>query len=297
MKTKLEFMKNIKLYITLALVALVASCSEDDKVTVGVQETVARGAVLRTVSFESTTFNVFDPASIFGVTIEEQDLEDGALLSNVEIYVGFVDNTTSNGTTTASEALTSTVQASEFSSGPNGLPRTSFSVSLADALSTLGITNDPANVTGGDQIAIRLVVNLTDGRSYTDVDATGNVSGGSFFSSPYVYRAGINCIPTSPVTGDYTLTMDDSYGDGWDGAFITVTIDGTSTDYTVTGAQATTNTEVITVPGGTTELVWTYTPGNFEGEHTYELLAPSGETAAADGPGPTPGEIVLNICN
>ncbi len=297
MKTKLEFMKNIKLYITLALVALVASCSEDDKVTVGVQETVARGAVLRTVSFESTTFNVLDPASIFGVTLEEQDHLDGDLLSNVEIYVGFVDNTTSNGTTTATEILVSTISASEFSSGPNGLPRTSFSISLSDALSSLGITNDPANVTSGDQINIRLVLNLTDGRSYTNVDATGNVSGGSFFSSPYAYRAGIACIPTSPVTGDYTLTMDDSFGDGWDGAFITVTIDGTSTDYTVTGAQATTNTEVINVPAGTTELVWTYTPGNFEGEHTYELEAPTGETAASDGPGPTPGEIVLNICN
>ncbi len=297
MKTKLEYMKNLRLYIALALVALVASCSEDDKVTVGVQETVARGAVLRTVSFESTTFNVFDPASIFGVTIEEQDLEDGDLLSNIEIYVGFVDNTDSNGTTSATETLVSTVAASEFTSGPNGLPRTSFSVSLGDALSALGVANTPANVTGGDQINIRLVVNLTDGRSFTDVDATGNVSGGSFFSSPYAYRAGINCIPTSPVTGDYTLTMDDSYGDGWDGAFITVTIDGTSTDYTVSTAQATTNTEVITVPGGTTELVWTYTPGNFEGEHSYELEAPTGETAAADGPGPTPGEIVLNICN
>ncbi|MCL6272629.1 hypothetical protein M3P19_01345 [Muricauda sp. 2012CJ35-5] len=290
-------MKNLKLFIALAFVALMASCSEDDKVTVLVQDTVERGAVLRTVSFESTTFNVFDPASIFGVTIEEQDLLDGGLLSNMEIYVGFVDNTSSNGTTTAAETLVSTVAASEFTNGPNNLPRTSFSVSLGEALSALGIVNDPANVTGGDQIAIRLVVNLTDGRSFTDVDATGNVSGGSFFSSPYVYRAGINCIPTAPVTGDYELTMDDSYGDGWDGAFITVDIDGTTTDYTVSVAQATTNTETINVPDGTTTLVWTYTPGNFEGEHTYELIAPSGETAAAGGPGPTPGNIVLNICN
>lgn len=281
--------------MALALVALMSSCSEDDKITLDVQETASRGAVLRTVSFESTTFNVFDPASIFGVTIEEQDYMDGDLLSNVEIYVGFVDNTTSNGTTTATETLVSTVPASEFAAGPNGLPRTSFSVSLGDALSALGVANTPANVTGGDQINIRLVVNLTDGRFFTDTDAEGRVTGGSFFSSPYAYRAGINCIPTSPVIGEYILNIEDSFGDGWDGAFITVTIDGASTDYTI--ANGSSGSFTITVPANTTELVWTYTAGNFEGEHSYELLAPTGETAAADGPGPTPGEIVLNICN
>ena len=152
-------------------------------------------------------------------------------------------------------------------------------------------------MTGGDQINIRLVVNLTDGRSFTDADGTGNVSGGSFFSSPFSYRAGINCIPVTPVTGDYELIMDDSYGDGWNGAFISVTIDGTTTEYTVSAAQATTNTETINVPDGTTELVWSFSSGSFDGEVTYELIAPSGETAAAGGPGPTPGEIVLNICN
>lgn len=288
-------MKNFKIYILSALAVFVTACSEDDKLTVITQDTVTRGAVIRTVSFESTTFNVFEPDSFFGITIEEQDHEDGDLLSSVDIYVGFVDNTASNGTTAPAETLATSVPASDFTSGPNGLPRTSFSITLAEALSALGVVNDPANVTGGDQINIRMAVNLTDGRSFTDVDATGNVSGGSFFSSPYAYRAGINCIPTSPVIGDYTLNMEDSYGDGWDGAFITVTIDGTGTDYTIAAGSAA--SFVITVPAGTTELVFTYTPGNFEGEHTYELLAPSGAVAAADGPGPTPGEIVLNICS
>lgn len=276
---------------------LATSCSEDDKVTLEVQDTVTRGAVLRTVSFESTTFNVLDPASIFGVTLEAQDYQDGSLLSDVEIYLGFVDNTESNGVTAVTETLISTVQASDFSMGPNGLPRTDFSISLANALSTLGIVNDPTNVTSGDEINIRLAMNLTDGRSFTTTDVTGNVSGGSFFSSPFNYRAGINCIPVTPVTGDYTLIMNDSYGDGWDGAFITVTIDGVSTDFTISTAQATTNTEIINVPDGTMELIWSYTPGSFEGEHTYELIAPTGETAAADGPGPASGDIILNICN
>lgn len=290
-------MKNFKILLLFALGVIVSACSVDDPLTVVTQDTVVRGAVIRTVSFESTTFNVFDPDSFFGVTIEEQDLEDGDLLSSIDIYASFLDNSSSNGTTTVAESLVTSVPAAEFSIGPNGLPRTAFSISLAEALSGLGVVNDPANVTGGDQIAIRMALNLTDGRSYTDVDATGNVSGGSFFSSPYTYRAVIACIPTSPVIGDYELNLVDSYGDGWDGAFITVTIDGASTDYTVSTAQATTADYTITVPAGTTELIFNYTPGNFEGEHSFVLVAPTGEDAFVGGPGPTPGELILNICN
>lgn len=287
----------LRLQLSLLILALVTvSCSEDDKLSLKIQDTVERGAVIRTISFESTSFNVFDPESIFAMTIEEQDLEDGDLFQDVEIYLDFVDNTESNGTTTSQEQLLMNLQASDFSPGPNGLPRTSFSITLSEALSTIGVTNTPANVTGGDEINVRLVLNLTDGRSFTDINASGNVSGGSFFSSPYAYRAGIKCIPVTPFTGDYTLDMDDSFGDGWDGAFITVTIDGSSTDYTVSVADGTASSFVINVPGGTSELLWEYTPGDFEEEHTYELIAPNGSVAAAGGPGPTPGEIVLNIC-
>ncbi|WP_420320202.1 hypothetical protein [Flagellimonas sp.] len=184
-------MKNLRLYIALALVALVASCSEDDKVTVGVQETVARGAVLRTISTESSSFNIFDASAFWGVTIEEQDHEDGALLSSIDVFVNFVDNTPSNGTTATTETMIKTVSASEFTSGPNGLPRASISVTFAESTAALGLSD--TDYDGGDQIAIRLLLKLTDGRTFTDVDATGNVSGGSFFSSPYTYRASLVC--------------------------------------------------------------------------------------------------------
>jgi len=104
---------------------------------------------------------------------------------------------------------------------------------------------------------------------------------------------GVACIPVEPVTGDYVLDLEDTYGDGWDGAFITVTIDGTATDYTIDSGSTANFT--INVPAGTTELIFNYTPGNFESEHIWELLAPNGDTAAAGSPGPG-GEIVLNIC-
>ncbi|MGW9684447.1 hypothetical protein [Flagellimonas sp. 2504JD1-5] len=292
MKYLISNIKLLALYMFLAM--CIISCSEDDKLSLEIQDTVERGAVIRTISIVSGDFNIFDSSSIFEVIIEEQDLEDGALLSDVDVYLSFVDNSEDNGSTSADERLFTTLGASSFSFGDNGLPRSSFSMTLEEALSSLGITNDPSSVTGGDEVNIRMVLNLTDGRSFTDVNASGNVSGGSFFSSPYVYRAGIKCIPVQPFTGNYTLEVSDSFGDGWDGAFITVNIDGDTTDYTITSGSA--GSFDINVPDGTQELVWTYTPGNFESEHSFELFGPNGEVAAAGGPGPTPGEIVLNIC-
>jgi hypothetical protein len=88
--------------------------------------------------------------------------------------------------------------------------------------------------------------------------------------------------------------MEDTYGDGWDGAFFTVSIDGDTTDYTIESGSAA-NFDIV-VPDGTEELTFTYTPGNFEEEHIWVLTAPTGETAAAGSPGPG-GDIVLNICN
>lgn len=287
-------MKKIRTYILFAIGLMTAvSCSEE-KIVDDVQATVERGLVLRTVANLSTTYNLLDPASTFGVTLEAQDSENGDLLSEVRVFVQFVDNTVvGDNDLTSDEVLATTISASTFTEGPFGFPRADLVISLSEALTAAGV--DFSVVDGGDAIGFRLEAQLTDGRVFTN-RAAGTVANGSFFSSPFAYNAGINCIPTSPVIGDYELNLADEFADTWDGAFVTVTIDGVNTDYTMANGEAEVSF-TITVPAGTTELIFTYVPGDFESEHTFELLAPSGETAAAGGPGPTPGEIVLNICS
>lgn len=278
-------MKKFEKYIALLVFSSLAiSCSEQ-KLIDDVFDTVDRGLVLRTISQSGGTFNLFDTSSTFMATLEVQDAEGGDLLSEVEVYATFVDDGAAG-----TETLLSTISASAFTDGPFGLPRTDLSVTFTELLTTLGLQDgDYDNL---DNFNLRLVAKLTDGRSYTN-NANGTVTGGSFFSSPFAYSISIACIPITPFTGDYTLEIVDSFGDGWDGAFITVTIDGTSTDYTTAGTE---DTHIISVPDGTEELTFSYTSGNFEGEHSYTLTAPNGETAAQDGPGPAVGEIVLNIC-
>ncbi|HHC78442.1 MAG TPA: hypothetical protein ENK46_01065 [Flavobacteriia bacterium] len=95
-------------------------------------------------------------------------------------------------------------------------------------------------------------------------------------------------------SGDYILELFDSYGDGWDGAIMRVTIDGESEDFTAAGTGT---THIVNVPDGTEILVFTYITGSFESEHSYIITSPNGIEVKADGPSPTPGDIMFNPCN
>lgn len=207
MNVKQKFMKNLNNYILFALgLMLVVSCGEDDTLTtVRVQETVERGAVLRTVSTEGAAWDVLDPDSQVTLVLEVQDVQSGSLLQEVRVFTDLVDNTTP-GTSDPAETALTTIPASAFSTGPNGYPRTTFTTTLGDAAAAMGIS--PGDYNCGDQVALRMELALTDGRVFTDANATGTVTGGSFFSSPFAYRISLIApLPSDDLyTGQYELT-------------------------------------------------------------------------------------------
>jgi len=181
------------------MVATLISCNSDpDNTIYKVFDGLTTGAALRTLAVTSPTFDVVNLSSYFEIEIEEQDNEGGALLSNVEVFVGLGAN----------EALVATIQASEFVVSANNLPSTVIRIVLQDALNALGLT--PDGVQCGDTMGVRLNVNLTDGRSFTNTDASGSLQG-SYFASPYFYSATIVAnLPTETVyTGQYMLEIVD----------------------------------------------------------------------------------------
>lgn len=284
--------KYIKNLSALSALMLIFACSSDDKSIDEVFDSVERGAILRTVSLNSGSYNAFDDTSEFSVTLEEQDAQNGGLLDTVDVYVTFVDNSDDGIDTGVAEQLVETIPASAFSPSQFGLPEITYAKILSEISSSLGLTSD--DYTGGDAFVYRFALNLTDGRTFTSTDVNGNVSGGSFFSSPFTYNVVVKCVPTAPVPGEYTINMNDAYGDGWNGAKLTVTIDGVATDYTLPSGSS--GSETFTVPDGATEFFIVYSPGDWEVEVTYSIIAPNGDTAISDGPGPFVGELVLNIC-
>lgn len=285
-------MKKIFKYLSVVTLALLASCANDDNVIRQVDNNVERGAILRTISADPLNFDLRDADRPWNVEVEMEDNNQGNLLDKVEVFVTFFDNTPENGDNPVGKSLVKTIQASDFATGVNDLPRSAFSVTLPEATAAAGLTED--QVEGGDVFRVELELNLTDGRVFTKDDVNGGVAGGSFFRSPYQYRLTIVGCPPRP--GTYIIEMTDDFGDGWqttnadDGPGIQVFGDGVllaelgiCTSYTSaqdawcvgSGSAA---TDSFQMPEGVENAQWVF-PGDFWGEIGFKIFYDDGSPA------------------
>ncbi|TVZ56978.1 hypothetical protein OD91_2282 [Lutibacter sp. Hel_I_33_5] len=320
-------MKNIfKTILSLVLATTILSCSESDKVIDQVVDGTTNGAILRLISTNSNVLNRSDATTFWSVTVEEQDVEDGKLMESVELYVSLRDLSDGNGTTVAKDALVKTIPASDFSTGPLGLPRATISATFAEAEAAMGL--DASKHAPGDLFVFETRLKLTNGQTFGAADAGGIITGG-FFSSPYVYNAALVC---SPKPGDYKIDMRDTWGDGWQtshgsgGTGITITLTNADDSTTVlqvgmcspyndggqwltTGSctpwpagtadptvDYSTASEIITVPVGTKLAIWNF-PGDAHSEIGFTIFAPDGRQLldVADGTG-APGLLPVTNC-
>ena len=222
-----------KLFISiLAPLALITSCEDGDKVFDQIIENEQRGAILRTVNLISNELPIGVADAGFSAELEVQDQENGALLESLDVFVGFRDNTVPDGGTDldVAEALWGNIPASAFEIGEFGLPRTTVSVPLTELLSFTGVNE--ADLFGGDQFTIRFELKLTDGRSFSNDDNTGTLTG-SFFSSPFLYTPTVICpVGEDQFVGTYVINdvTGGVFGTVWgDGTVVELTIGETST--------------------------------------------------------------------
>jgi len=86
----------------------------------------------------------------------------------------------------------------------------------------------------------------------------------------------------------YTLSMHDSYGDGWNGASLQVSINGSILgNFSASGYAS---SQSFSICQGD-ELSMEYTPGEWENENTYQLYDNGWELMFSAGPNPVPGEV------
>lgn len=261
-----------KIISLLTIILVFQSCSDPDNTINDVLDNYQKGAVLRTIS-SSGDYNFYDQSSsVFTATIEAHDEEDGALLSNVEIFIS---------ADSGEEVQIRTLDASEFVNGPTGLPRTTFSVSLSEVDSKISYI-------GGSTVQIRLKLNLTNGRSFSTEAVTGSMTG-SYFKSPYAYNKIILCNVTdgSAVPGIYTINMVDTYGDGWQDSVVKLTLDGTEYLYAMpspygSGVALNATLEAytgnndsgfgkITIPASASTMKWEWIEGRYPDETNYTI--------------------------
>ena len=280
-------MRNIFKFLFASLFVVTFSCVDSEN-TIDAVLDYETGAVLRTISVNNAVLNSSDPMSTFSVTVEEQDEADGALFLQVNVYAQLKDLTADNGNSSTDFMYVRSMPASEFDTGPVGLPRGTVELAFGDAAAAMGV--GPNDYAPGDVVVVGLEVELTDGRTYDWTSAAGIITGG-FFSSPFKYNALLTC---SPMPGTYVVDMYDSYGDGWQtGDYnhgLDVDIDGTLVQVAMCSqwgtyvfactptsdgyyAQAT-----VDIPVGTESATWTWA-GDQYGEIAMTITAPNGVVA------------------
>ena len=280
-------MRNIFKFLFASL--LVVSCVDSEN-TIDTVLDYETGAILRTISVNNAVLNSSDPNSTFSVTVEEQDEADGALFAQVNVYVELRDLTADNGDSSVDFTYVRSMPASDFTTGPVGLPRGTVELAFGDAASAMGV--GPNDYTPGDVFVVGLEVELTDGRTYDWTSAAGIITGG-FFASPFKYNALLTC---SPMPGTYVVDMYDSYGDGWQtgsyesGGALSVDIDGTVVDVAMCSQWGTYTYDCVStadgyyaqgtveIPVGTESATWNWF-GDVYGEIAMTITAPNGQVA------------------
>ena len=293
-------MKNkINYYLSLFCVIIFSLSCEYNESPLD-EDTVAQqtGAVLTTVSTVGGTINKLNPSeSSLTNTVYFNDHKDNDTIESIDLYLLFADTTpVNNQVLEIDEAFIENIPGSAFSVGDSGFPEHTYSITAQQMLDIVGIT--AADIDGGDLFILRYVLNLSDGRSFSAADTGVNVRTTSH-SAPFRYSSVVVCFKV-PEPGDWTLVMEDVYGDGWNGGFITISIDGVETQHACAGSLV---TETITVPEGASKLLFTYSAGDWEGENLYTFTDPNGIVVLEDGigdgnqtDGPAEGE-QFNTCD
>lgn len=274
-------MKTLKkpLYSFLLLLLLIACTYDDSPLD---EDIVASntGAVLTTVSTVGGTINKLNPSeSMLQSRVLFNDFGNNDTMESVDLYLLFADTTpVNNEVIQLDEVLLENVPASAFTQGESGFPEYQYSISANTMLSTLNLSAD--QIDGGDLFVLRYALNLTDGRTFSTANTGNNVRTTSH-SAPFRYSSVVVCFKI-PEPGNWTLSMTDIFGDGWNGGNIIVSIDGNETEYTCAGMST---VETITIPEGTSRLLFTYNAGEWEGENLYTLTDPTGTIILSDGTG------------
>lgn len=264
-------MKNInKIILGLLAVSLAfISCEDEDKdpITVHIGD-ANKAAYVRINGYQSIVPVTDVPDAVFSATVNDR-------LGNV-----------------ASWDLTVQLErGGDIIAGPADLVSlssfpTDISITYDEIATALGLTT--ADISAGDFVRFLGTATGKDGKVWTFENFSASITGQPEQLQAFNFVVLIKCAPITDATvgGTWIANLQDSYGDGWDGAFLTFEIDGSGTDYTVSGGQGFEAIYEIDVPDGA-ELIISYTSGSFEGEHTFDLTSPDGPYGSY-GPAPAP---------
>ena len=248
--------------------------------------------------FDTATNSLVDGEE-FAIVLQEQDQEGGALLSSVEVYVGYADETAGGTDNDKDEVLFETLPASAFAADEFGLPRIDYSIGGGALQSAVGLAD--SEMAGGDNFTVRFELVLTDGRRFTDANNSGTITG-SFFASPFLYEVVVACAPSMPTAGTWMVSTVDTFGDGWNGGSLQIVLDGgdaieiANIDDGARPFASSTQDFTFEVPVGTATISIMYDGGDFDEEVEFTITSANANVVSERGPEPLTGSELLDFC-
>jgi hypothetical protein len=221
-------MKKIKLVLSMLVSLFVASsCTDfvDPAIPYSGFET---GTYLKTITAPAA-INFFDlDNATFATVLECHAVDKINNVREVEVLIRH-----RRGNTLTNEAKLTTIPGTAFVSvGDSKWPRASVNIKVSEALSKLGFNK--SNIKGGDFLEYRLILNTLDNKTFTNSNATVDVTGGAYYNSPFLYRLAVVC--PSSLAGEYEFSTTDIKG----GAGATIAVcKGTKTGKVTLKAAAT----------------------------------------------------------
>lgn len=226
-------MKKIIYSFGVILALSIASCTDfvDPAIPYNNFET---GAYLRTLA-STPNINFFAiPSAQFSVTVEAVDIQDGKLVRDVDVFAA-----RRRGPAVTAEVKIGNIPASEFKphttiipdvhpASGSKYPAATFTIGIPAVLQALGLTQ--ADINGGDFIEFRLLLNTTDGRTFTNSNLSPDISGGLYYRSPFFYRIPVVC--PSALGGTYNYVSTDMFCAGERTGTVTWTQVAGTTTYT-----------------------------------------------------------------
>ena len=122
--------------------------------------------------------------------------------------------------------------------------------------------------------------------SYCGVDSV------SIYVGPFTFQTTYTPSAPSGDTCTYTFQLYDSFGDGWNGSDLSVTHNGSTAVFTILDGEEET---FQFVANSNLPIDFSYSPGFYEAEVSYEIIDPNGFVIFSDGPNPQQGDVFTTI--
>jgi hypothetical protein len=322
-------MKTFRLFtiISMAMLGIITACKDDSLVLIPEWESGVHG--LAEITSSNTDFLYNDPNVGLDLDLQWVSIDGMATVTRIEVFVVFNESyidiegnekIASHGGEDGRSLLV--LEGGEV---PANRTPVSFSLTQADLYALyqdatfnygngeVSVFSNPAkpqrNATQrfmwDDAIKVRWEFTTDDGRVF---DRWGVSVCTEFPGANCAVDFGVVCASAiAEPEGDWVIDMVDTYGDGWQGGYIIVKIDGADAQHVFIpdqyenppagsgGVPISSLQTTVTVPPTATSLSFEWSDDDYNSECEFTITSPKGNVVA-DVSNPSAGPIKLNLC-